>query len=250
MVLLNPWIIAHRGASGVCPENTLEAFWAAIAADADIIELDLQLTADDEVVIFHDRTVDRVFNKNLGKSISDFALEDVQQQDVGTWFDSAYSWVRIPTLLEIIEKLPEQTSMILELKSTDPNLGTKVLNILDDTRLPLNSGYISVRDVNTYNLIRDASSRHRIGLMQKKRPPNELLSIIEEEDIKVAQIRWRNWQNSEWSKLQESKILVTAYYADYPTDYEFLCNHSVDGILTNFPSRLRSFFLQRKNQID
>ncbi|MFX1512206.1 MAG: glycerophosphodiester phosphodiesterase [Promethearchaeota archaeon] len=245
---MNPWIIAHRGASGTCPENTLESFWTAIAAGADIIEFDLQFSADKEIIIFHDRTVDRVFNKSIGKSISDYLLDDLQEQDVGSWFDPAYSWSRIPTFKETIEKLPKTTSMITEIKSTDLNLVTEVLNLLDDSRKSLGLGYISVRDVHTYNLVRDASSRYRIGLMQKQRSPNELLNLLEEEDIQLVQIRWRNWQNSEWIKLKESNVLVTAFYADYPNEYEFLCQQRIEGILTNFPSRMSSFFLQNKSQ--
>ncbi|MFX0205575.1 MAG: glycerophosphodiester phosphodiesterase [Candidatus Hodarchaeota archaeon] len=243
-----PWIIAHRGASGICPENTMEAFWTAIVAGADIIEFDLQLTADNEIVVFHDRTVDRVFNRKLGNTIKDYALKGLQEQDVGSWFDPAYSWVRIPTLHEVLEKLPKETSMIIELKSPDPRLGTDLLNMLDDTKKSLGTGYISVRDVTTYNSVRDASSQHRLGLMQKQRAPIELLNLLEEEGIQIVQVRWQHWQNSEWIKLKESKALITAYYADYPSEYDFLCQKEIDGILTNYPSRLASYLIQSKHE--
>ncbi len=56
---MNPQNIAHRGASGEYPENTLLAFEKAILQRADAIELDVWLTKDDQVVVIHDETVDR-----------------------------------------------------------------------------------------------------------------------------------------------------------------------------------------------
>ena len=55
-------IWAHRGASGYCPENTIEAFKKAIEMNSDGIELDVQLTKDGQIVVCHDELIDRVSN--------------------------------------------------------------------------------------------------------------------------------------------------------------------------------------------
>src|SRR5699024_5365908 len=81
-------IIAHRGASSVAPEHTLESYKHAKEMNADYIEIDLQMTEDNQLVAMHDETVDRTTN-GKGK-ISTFTLEKLQELDAGTWFKQKY----------------------------------------------------------------------------------------------------------------------------------------------------------------
>lgn len=236
-----PLNIAHRGASGYYPENTMLAFNEAIKAKADVLELDLQLTADERVVVFHDGSVDRIFRTQTGKSINFFSLEQLKEKDVGSWFKPQYVGMKIPTLEEVLDNLPEQTSMILELKSTEEELVNLVTSILEDRNKSLGLGYISVRDIQTLNHVRNISTNYMIGLMQKNRTPEEMLSIIDSEKIDVAQIRWRNWTDENWKMLSDKKIVVTAFFADEMKDYSFLFSKGVDGILTNYPFKLAKF---------
>lgn len=94
-------IIAHRGASGHAPENTIAAFKKAIALGATFIETDLQLTRDARLVAIHDDTVDRTTN-GQGK-VHDQTLAVLRRLDAGSWFGSEYTGERIPTLEEILE---------------------------------------------------------------------------------------------------------------------------------------------------
>ena len=64
------YCIAHRGASGLAPENTILGFWTAIASGADIIELDIQVTKDQQLVVFHDRSLERITGDQGG--LADF----------------------------------------------------------------------------------------------------------------------------------------------------------------------------------
>ena len=236
-----PWNIAHRGFSGEYPENTLSAFWGAINSKADIIEMDLQLTADNHVVVFHDRTVDRIFKLRSGKSIRDFDLKKLKGLDAGSWFDTSFEDLKIPTLNEVLEELPKNISLILEIKGKEDTLFEAVLNMLDDYERKLGLGYISVRDELTLTNIRNRNNTHKIGLMQKKRSPAELFNVVDEFTVEIIQIRWKNWQENDWKELEKRKLVVTAFYADKNADYEFLCSKNIDGILTNFPSRLTDF---------
>ena len=95
------FIIAHRGASGHAPENTLAAFKRALALGATFIETDLQLTRDARFVAIHDDTVDRTTN-GQGK-VHDQTLAVLRRLDAGSWFGSEYNGERIPTLEEILE---------------------------------------------------------------------------------------------------------------------------------------------------
>ena len=236
-----PWIIAHRGASGELPENTIAAFWEAINSKADIVEMDLQLTADNQVVVFHDKTVDRIFQESSGKKISDFQLFELKKREIGSWFDPKFEGLRIPILMEVIESLPDQVSLILELKSNEIKLIESVFNTLDLMKKSLGLGYISVRDSETYHLCQELSSKHKIGLMQKRRTPEETIEEITRNDIEIIQIRWKNWTDIDWKKLHNIDVIVTAFSADKNEEFKFLMGKEVDGILTNFPRRLYEF---------
>jgi glycerophosphoryl diester phosphodiesterase len=95
-----PQVIAHRGASGTCPENTLAAFRRAAAMGAHMIELDVQLTGDGEVVVLHDDTLDRTTDGCGVVRIRTFA--ELRRLDAGAWFAPAFGGERIPSLAEAL----------------------------------------------------------------------------------------------------------------------------------------------------
>src|SRR5512145_1023455 len=96
--LPRPVIFAHRGASAHAPENTLAAFELAIAQQADAVELDVKLTADGQVIVFHDSTVDRTTNGH-GK-VQDMTLAELKALDAGSFLGSQFAGEKIPTLEE------------------------------------------------------------------------------------------------------------------------------------------------------
>jgi len=96
-----PWIIAHRGAAGHAPENTLAAFERAVEFGAGFIETDLHLTRDGQFVAIHDGTLDRTTN---GKGmVHEFTLAEIRNVDAGLWYDRSYAGQRIPTLGEVLD---------------------------------------------------------------------------------------------------------------------------------------------------
>lgn len=95
-----PWIIAHRGASGHAPENTLAAFERAVELGAGFIETDLHLTRDGRFVAIHDRTLERTTNGS--GAVRDFTLAELRQLDAGLWFDRQFAGQQIPALEEIL----------------------------------------------------------------------------------------------------------------------------------------------------
>jgi glycerophosphoryl diester phosphodiesterase len=97
----NPWIIAHRGASGYAPENTLAAFERAVALGAGFIETDIRLTRDARFVAMHDETLDRTTNGH--GEVQQHTLADLRELDTGHWFDREFNGQRIPTLEQILE---------------------------------------------------------------------------------------------------------------------------------------------------
>ena len=91
--LANPFrIIAHRGASGYAPENTMAAFERAVAMGATEVETDVAFTRDGKLLLFHDFTLERTTN---GKGLpEDYTLAELKQLDAGSWRDPRLSWDR------------------------------------------------------------------------------------------------------------------------------------------------------------
>lgn len=109
----NPAIIAHRGASAYAPENTLAAFKLALQQGADAIELDAKLTADGQVVVIHDQTVDRT-TPHHGR-VRDYRFNDLRKMDAGSHFDIAFKGEPIPSLEEVFKAVGQLTFINVEL---------------------------------------------------------------------------------------------------------------------------------------
>lgn len=122
---------SHRGANLVCPENTLPAFQKAVELGADMIELDVRFTKDEQLVILHDPFLNRTTNGH--GLVIDHTLEEIRQLDAGSWFDEAFAGTRVSTLAEVLQTLPN-TLFNIELKTSpvqmSQRLVTKVLEVV------------------------------------------------------------------------------------------------------------------------
>jgi glycerophosphoryl diester phosphodiesterase len=132
-----PLNIAHRGGMGLAPENTLRAFEIALAQGSHVFELDIHTTADREIVVIHDDTVNRTTNGS-GK-ISLLTLAEVKKLDAGQGFtpDNGASYpfrgqgITIPTLREVFQAFPEYRINI-ELKGMVPGFEHKLLKLINE----------------------------------------------------------------------------------------------------------------------
>lgn len=113
-----PMIIAHRGASGYAPENTMAAFELADRLGADFIELDIRMSKDGELVVIHDKTVDRTTNK--AGYVHDYTLRELKGMDAGSFFSAKYADETIVTLEEVIYAFAGRIGILIEIK--DPQL--------------------------------------------------------------------------------------------------------------------------------
>ena len=127
-----PLIVAHRGASGYAPENTLAAFGASKKLGADFIELDVTLSLDDEVIVIHDDTVDRTTN-GTGR-VDQLTLADLRKLDAGAWWGPEFAGESIPTLAEVLELARgEDIGLYIEVKPSKekhPMLTDKVIDLV------------------------------------------------------------------------------------------------------------------------
>lgn len=117
--------VAHRGSSGDAPENTVAAVELALDQHASFVEVDVQRSSDDELVIMHDtdlaRTtnVEQVFPDRSPWKVGDFTLEEIRRLDAGSWFARKYAGEPVPTLREVVEAIGNRAGLLLELKAPE-----------------------------------------------------------------------------------------------------------------------------------
>jgi glycerophosphoryl diester phosphodiesterase len=112
-----PLIVAHRGNSGHAPENTMTAIRQGVEAGADMVEIDVQITADDRLIVFHDSVLGRTTNGS-GKVIS-HTFEEIATLDAGSWMDTSYAGERVPLLVDVLGYLRGKAYLNIELKRYD-----------------------------------------------------------------------------------------------------------------------------------
>ena len=126
-------IWAHRGARAEAPENTLPAFELAIAQKADGVEFDVQFTADGELVVIHDETVERTTDGH-GRVVA-YSLAQLQRLDASAG-KPGFAGVPIPTLAQVLELLrPTDLELNIELKNSVedyPGLEEAVIEAVDE----------------------------------------------------------------------------------------------------------------------
>lgn len=107
-------IIGHRGASYDAPENTLSSVMLGWKQNADAVEIDVYLSKDGQIVLFHDKDTERIGGRK--KKVAEQTLEELRQLDVGAWKHEKYRGERIPVLSEVLPTIPEGKRLYVEIK--------------------------------------------------------------------------------------------------------------------------------------
>jgi len=116
-------VVAHRGASTQAPENTMEAFRLGVDAGADAIELDIHLTADGQLAVIHDDSLDRTTDRT--GPVANRTMDEIREADAGATFvrpnDSGFPFagrgLTVPTLPEVLAWLPDGIGLVVEIKA-------------------------------------------------------------------------------------------------------------------------------------
>jgi glycerophosphoryl diester phosphodiesterase len=131
-------VIAHAGAKGLRPENTMKAFRNAVNLEVDILEMDIHLTKDGHIVVIHDVTVDRTTN-GTGQ-VKELTLAEIQSLDAGYFwapedFPDVFPYrnrgIQVPTLREVFQAFPE-VRMNVEMKQADIAIVEKLGSLIDE----------------------------------------------------------------------------------------------------------------------
>ncbi len=126
-----PFIISHRGAAGLAPENTMAAVSAGLRHNAPYIEVDVHRSADNVLVIMHDTAVDRTTNGS--GEIRDLTWDIVKTFDAGSHFSSEYAGEPVPSLETVLKQVRSRpTTLILEVKNPElyPDIETQLAQII------------------------------------------------------------------------------------------------------------------------
>jgi len=157
--------VAHRGASGVYPENTGLAFEKAIEARVDMIEADCQLSKDGHIVIFHDERLNRTA-KARG-TVKGKTLQQLKKLDVGAWRKKSFQGERILTLEEVLETIDGKVDLCLDIKhfrGSPMGIELQLLFILSHYDY-LERTIISSFDYRCLTRVRELAPDVRIGLI-------------------------------------------------------------------------------------
>ncbi|WP_425955905.1 glycerophosphodiester phosphodiesterase [Xylanimonas sp. McL0601] len=233
-----PVVVAHRGNSAVAPQNTLAAFEAAWRADAAMIECDIQLTADGEIVVIHDDTVDATTDGR--GEVAARTLAELRALDAGAWFSPAFAGARIPTLGEVLTFLSGRpgTDLLLELKDVwSPADAARVTAAVDaaglGARVIVQSFYPQ-----TVAALRDAAPHLRRGwLVERRHEP--LLDICARLGVTTCNPSVEMvLADDELVQLHRAGLQVMVWTADDVAQWEALTAAGVDAIITDRPDRL------------
>ena len=244
--------IAHRGASGHAPQNTLAAFLLAAEMGADGIELDVHLSADGEAVVIHDDTVDATTDGH-GR-VREMTLAELKALDAGNWFDPRFAGERIPTLQEVFDAAGHRLRLInVEIKveaeilrrfapqnDNSDALIREVVRLIEDhdmlQRVIVSSfSPASLRRVRRLNrhiplglLYAPAETALFPTLMRLLGTPYDALhphfQMVHARLLQAAHRRGRP---------------VNVWTVNDVAEMRRMCELGVDGIITNYPDRLR-----------
>ena len=226
-------IIAHRGAAGSRPENTLAAIDQAVADRADWIEIDVQETADNEVVVAHDSDFMKLAGVDL--KIWDATMADLAEIDIGTWFDPSYSGERTPTLRQALEAVKGRGKVMIELKyyGHDVDLESRVVDIVEEMDMASDVSVMSLK----YDGVRKMQTIRpdwRYGVLAAT-AIGDLATL--EADFLAVNTGQASLQLIRRAHKQGKKIYV--WTVDDPLTMSRMISMGVDGLITNEPGLAR-----------
>ena len=228
--------IAHRGASGYAPENTLAAFRRAVALGVSFIETDLQLTRDAHFVALHDESVDRTTNGH--GSIHGMTLAEARRLDAGSWFASEFLGERVPHLAEILEFARKNDVVFyLELKPSGFWGGEHALisALRDSSEIP-RSVIISF-DPSILAALRKIEPTLMTGLLYNGEIENPFEKALEIGARQIA-VRGDLVTPNLLQQARKRDLQVVCWTVNSPAHMRMLAGAGVDGIMSDYPDRL------------
>ena len=244
-------IIAHKGASGIAPENTLTAFQKALDLGVDMIELDVRHTKDEEIVVFHDSTLERTTD---GRGlVEDITLAEIRELDAGSWFHPDFEGEKVPTLKEVLDLIDGQCKVLIEIKHMDHphyhDFAEKLIDIVEEERNGFEWCILQsyedryIEEAHKYD---DRIQTKKLLIGEDSAP---LIAFYVETRMHLGRSKKEtrlNALNPHYETLSPRRVFrmhargfdVYTYPVNERDDMIKMLNMGVDGIITDFPGRL------------
>ncbi len=236
-----PLVIAHRGASGHRPENTMAAYELAVEERADMIEVDLHVSRDGAIPISHDATLERLGGQG---EIADCELAVVQALDAG-------DGQRVPILSDVLDRFGDRIPFNLELKQSTrgpyPGLPAAALAAVRERGLEADTLFSSFyRDVLAE--LRGHSAEARVALLLSPQWPEKPIERARALRAEAINPHFTMAKPDLIDEAHAAGLAVYVYTVDDEAEMERLIELGVDGLFTNQPHRMRILLERRERR--
>jgi glycerophosphoryl diester phosphodiesterase len=228
-----PRVIAHRGASGTCPENTLAAFRRAAELGAPMIELDVQLTRDGEVVVLHDPLLDRTTDGS--GPVRERTLAEIRRLDAGAWFGPAFRGEPVPTLGEVLRAFPRDVNV--ELKPWgDDGLEARTFAVVEAATAAGRVVFSSFQ-ASALQRLRALAPTAALAVLWETEPITEGLRLAERVRARALHVRKDAATDATLRAAAAAGLPVRVWTVNEADEFDRLAAAGVDGIFTDHPER-------------
>jgi len=236
-------LIAHRGASGHAPENTMAAFRLALKMGAEAIELDVHQTKDRELVVIHDPDFKRVSRRKL--RVRDLTLKEIGDLDVGAWFDRRFTGEKVPLLEEVMDLVKGKAELHIELKngsSLYPGIEQRLVELIQK-RNAWPAVLVSSFDHEALKNVRALDARIRIGYLRGSASMKTSLREMDAMKAESLNMSLSQLNAKSVSETHQRGLRLLIYTVNTMKDVKRLEKMGVDGVFSNFPE-LKKFRAQ------
>ncbi len=227
-------VVAHRGASGYAPENTLSAMKKAIEMNAEMSELDVQETADGEIILLHDNTLKKT--TGVDGNIWEINYADLKGLDAGSWFSEEYKNEPIPTMQEVIDLVKGKMKINIELKANghEKMLAERTLKIVEANNFIDQVVFTSFKFAEA-DRIRELNPKAKVGYIFGRLPEDVDVFTA---DVDLLSVNIRTVNSEFMKKAKENGKEVAVWTVNKPEDMKRMIGLGVDQIITNYPDVL------------
>jgi glycerophosphoryl diester phosphodiesterase len=232
-------IVGHRGAPDCAPENTMASFREGVQQGADIIELDVRLSADQQIVVFHDESLDRTTDGN--GSLAERTLDELRTLDAGGWYHPRFAGETIPTLDEVLAWAKDHVPLFVELKYSgvpEPALGEGVVQGVTAQGMADQVMIISFAH-QALMWIKAGSSAIATGALYFD-PGIDPVILAQETGVNAVMPLWHLVTAGDVARCHEEGIFVNTWGP--AADYAALIAMGVDCVSADHPARVRHDF--------
>ena len=226
----NVLVIGHRGAKGHAPENTISSIKKAIELGVDGIEIDVFRCASGELVVFHDKLVDKLTD---GKGyIEEISLDSIKKLNV-------IGDEKIPTLNEVLDLIDGKVFLNIELKGSNTSFLThQLLNeYFNSTNWSRNKVFISSFDWNELRAFYQLNKDVRIAVLTDD-DPLDAIPIAKDLEAFAINPNYKLLTESNVSKIKSENILIYTWTVNNIKDINKVKRLGVDAIISDFPEKI------------